>query len=162
MVVAVADLTSQRAQRTRTHSPGSSPDESDVRGLSSAAANQLQQLRFLHEVARLATTARTWDELLETVVDGTRDALHADVSSLYLLDRDGAYLTLAATNGLDRFQISRARVPFGEGVTGRVAATHEPAVIPDVRSDPRFLWVRGIDQRRFVTSMLSVPLTWHD
>ena len=51
---------------------------------------QLDQLRFIHDVARLATTARTWDELLETVVDGTRDALHADVSSLYLLDRDGA------------------------------------------------------------------------
>ena len=54
------------------------------------APDQLDQLRFLHEVAKLATTARTWDELLETVVDGTRDALHADVSSLYLLDRDGA------------------------------------------------------------------------
>ena len=79
------------------------------------ADDQLAQLRFLHEVARLATTAQTWDELLETVVDGTRDALHADVSSLYLLDRDGAYLTLAATNGLDHFQIGRARVPFGEG-----------------------------------------------
>jgi two-component system, OmpR family, sensor histidine kinase KdpD len=95
-------------------------------------------------------------------VDGTRDALHADVSSLYLLDRDGAYLTLAATNGLDRFQIGRARVPFGEGVTGHVAATQRPLVIPDVKADPRFLWVRGIDQRRFVSSMLSVPLTWHD
>src|SRR3954462_14820233 len=124
--------------------------------------DQLDQLRFLHEVARLATTARTWDELLETVVDGTRDALHADVSSLYLLDRDGAYLTLAATNGLDRYQIGRARVPFGEGVTGRVAAAREPLVIPDVRSDPRFLWVRGIDQRRFIASMLSVPLSWND
>src|SRR6476660_9780909 len=124
--------------------------------------DQLDQLRFLHEVARLATTARTWDELLETVVDGTRDALHADVSSLYLLDRDGAYLTLAATNGLDRFQIGRARVPFAEGVTGHVAAEPLPLVIPDVKADPRFLWVRGIDQRRFVASMLSVPLTWHD
>ena len=113
-------------------------------------------------MARLATTARTWDELLETVVDGTRDALHAAVSSLYLLDRDGAYLTLAATNGLDRYQIGRARVPFGEGVTGRVAKTREPLVIPDVGGDPRFLWVRGIDQKRFVASMLSVPLSWHD
>ncbi len=127
-----------------------------------SAADRLDQLRFLHEVARLATTARTWDELLETVVDRTRDVLHADVSSLYLLDRDGAYLTLAATNGLDRFQIGRARVPFGEGVTGRVAAERRPLVIPDVKADPRFLWVRGIDQRRFVASMLSVPLTWRD
>ena len=122
----------------------------------------MDRLGFLHHVLRLATTARTWDELLETVVDGTRDALHAHVSSLYLLDRDGAYLTLAATTGLDRFQIGRARVPFGEGVTGRVAASREPLVIPDVKADTRFLWVRGIDQRRFVASMLSVPLTWHD
>ncbi len=123
---------------------------------------QLKQLRFLYRVARLATTARTWGELLETVVDETRDALNADVSSLYLLDRDDAFLTLAATNGLDRYQIGRARVPYGEGVTGRVAATRQPLVIPDVPSDPRFLWVRGLDQRRFVRSMLSVPLSWHD
>jgi signal transduction histidine kinase len=126
------------------------------------AAEQLERLRFLEHVARLATTARTWDELLETVVDGTRDALHANVSSLYLLDRDGRNLTLAATNGLDKFQIGKARVPFGEGVTGHVAAAREPTVIPDVREDPRFLWVRGLDQRRFVCSMLSVPLLWRD
>jgi len=146
----------------------SSPRSGDGPGPASRArtptsgADQLQQLRFLHEIARLATTARTWDELLETVVDRTRDVLHADVASLYLLDRDGAYLTLAVTNGLDRFQIGRARVPYGEGVTGRVAASRTPLVIPDVKADPRFLWVRGIDQRRFVASMLSVPLTWHD
>ncbi|MEO5918625.1 MAG: HAMP domain-containing sensor histidine kinase [Candidatus Limnocylindrales bacterium] len=130
-----------------------------VRG---SGAEQLEQLRFLHRVARLATTAQTWDDLLDTVVDETRNALHADVSSLYLLDRDGSQLTLAATNGLDRFQIGRARVPFGEGVTGRVAESGVPAVIRDIESDPRFLWVRGIDQRRFITSMLSVPLVWND
>jgi signal transduction histidine kinase len=122
----------------------------------------IAELRFLHRLLGLATTAQTWEELLETVVDGTRDALAASVSSLYLLDRDGTRLTLAATNGLDRFQIGRAVVPFGEGITGRVAASREPMVIPDVAADPRFLWVRGIDQRRFVASMLSVPLTWHD
>ena len=138
------------------------PDPADDPGSAESARDQLEQLRFLHEVARLGTTARTWDELLETVVYRTRDVLHADVSSLYLLDRDGAYLTLVATNGLDRFQIGRARVPFGEGVTGRVAADRKPLVIPDVKADARFLWVRGIDQRRFVASMLSVPLTWHD
>jgi signal transduction histidine kinase len=155
MVLAVTSLrSSPRSDRARDAAP--SPR------VPTTGADQLEQLRFLHEIARLATTARTWDELLETVVDRTRDVLHADVASLYLLDRDGAYLTLAVTNGLDRFQIGRARVPFGEGVTGRVAADRRPLVIPDVKADPRFLWVRGIDQRRFVASMLSVPLTWHD
>ena len=155
MVLAMTSLhSSPRSDRA----PESAPQ---VRAPTSGA-DQLVQLRFLHDIAKLATTARTWDELLETVVDRTRDVLHADVASLYLLDRDGAYLTLAVTNGLDRFQIGRARVPFGEGVTGRVAAERRHLVIPDVKADPRFLWVRGIDQRRFVASMLSVPLTWHD
>jgi signal transduction histidine kinase len=155
MVLAVTSLGSSPRS-------GNDPDRAPQARGPSSGAGQLEQLRFLHEIARLATTARTWDELLETVVDRTRDVLHADVASLYLLDRDGAYLTLAVTNGLDRFQIGRARVPYGEGVTGRVAASREPLVIPDVKADPRFLWVRGIDQRRFVASMLSVPLTWHD
>jgi signal transduction histidine kinase len=146
--------TSPRARNVAKATPGGH--------VPASGAEQLEHLRFLHEIAKLATTARTWDELLETAVDRTRDVLHADVASLYLLDRDGAYLTLAVTNGLDRFQIGRARVPFGEGVTGRVAADRRPLVIPDVKADPRFLWVRGIDQRRFVASMLSVPLTWHD
>src|SRR6188768_2152705 len=153
MPVTSVGSTSSPARATGRRRPGAPQPESN---------DQLEQLRFLHEVARLATTARTWDELLETVVDRTRDVLHADVSSLYLLDRDGAYLTLAATNGLDRYQIGRARVPYGEGVTGYVAAHRRPEVITDVKADPRFLWVRGIDQRRFVSSMLSVPLTWHD
>src|SRR5882672_9256781 len=114
MVMAV---TTVRSSQQSIGAPASAPPIRAPR----SGADQLEQLRFLHDIAKLATTARTWDELLETVVDRTRDVLHADVASLYLLDRDGAYLTLAATNGLDRFQIGRARVPFGEGVTGRVA-----------------------------------------
>ena len=46
-------------------------------------------------------------------------------------------------------------MPYGEGVTGRVAATREPMRIAHVRHDPRFLWVRGIDQRRFIASMFG-------
>ena len=126
------------------------------------AHDPVAQLRFLHELLRLATTAQTWEELLETVVDGTRVALRAQVSSLYLMDRDGTSLTLAATNGMDRHHIGRAAVPFGEGITGRTAASREPIVVDDIAEDPRFLWVRGLDQRRFITSMLSVPLAWHD
>src|SRR5688500_2366449 len=121
MVSAVTTLRSSSPSRGAPHAVRRRPP-------APTGAEGPEQLRFLHEIAKLATTARTWDELLETVVDRTRDVLHADVASLYLLDRDGAYLTLAVTNGLDRFQIGRARVPYGEGVTGRVAADRQPLV----------------------------------
>ena len=148
---APADTSSLAGDTPAPHLPDAPPEHDPV-----------AQLRFLHELLRVATTARTWEELLETVVDGTRVALRAQVSSLYLVDRNGMSLTLAATNGLDRHHIGRAVVPFGEGITGRVAASREPIRVPDISEDPRFLWVRGLDQRRFVVSMLSVPLTWHD
>jgi len=140
-------------------------DRPDPEAPSAGAPDEVDpiaQLRFLHEILRLATTARTWEELLGSVVDGTRDALHADVSSLYLLDRDGGHLTLVATNGLDRHQIGRVVIPIGEGITGTVAASREPVAVLDIAEDQRFLPVRGLDQRRFVSSMLSVPLTWRD
>jgi hypothetical protein len=91
--------------------PPGEPAAGDLARGAAAPSEQLDQLQFLYRIIRLATTASTWDELLETVVDGTRDALQADVSSLYLLDRDGRQLTLAATNGLDRFQIGRPACP---------------------------------------------------
>ncbi|HET7676284.1 MAG TPA: HAMP domain-containing sensor histidine kinase [Candidatus Limnocylindrales bacterium] len=127
----------------------------------SGADRRVQELAFLEEVARLATSARTWDELMVTVVERATAAAGAEVCSLYLVDRDGSGVTLAATNGLDREQIGRARLPLGVGITGRVAQGRRPIVSLDVHRDPRFHWIRGVDQPQF-TSMCSVPLLFND
>ena len=49
---------------------------------------KLRELSFLHEFAKLLTTARNWDELMRTIVDRTTDALSVDVCSVYLMERD--------------------------------------------------------------------------
>jgi signal transduction histidine kinase len=125
------------------------------------AERKLRELEFLHEFAKLLTTASNWDELMRTIVDRTTTALDVEVCSVYLLDRDGASLRLAATNGLDRDQVGHVTLELGEGLTGRAALIHRPVASPDVRTDPRFKWVPGFDQSQF-TSMLSVPLPWSD
>src|SRR5512146_393682 len=124
-------------------------------------ASRLEELEFLAEVARLVGSARTWDELMGTIVDRATAAAQAEVCSLYLLDRDGAGVTLAATNGLDPEQVGVARLPLGVGITGIVAATRKPIASPNVKSDERFHFIRGVDQPKF-TSMCSVPLIWND
>ncbi len=96
-----------------------------------------------------------------TIVDRTTAAVQAEVCSLYLLDRDGQGVTLAATNGLPRDQIGVARLPLGVGITGRVAMTRRPIVSVDVSRDERFYWIPGVDEPRY-TSMCSVPLVWND
>ena len=69
----------------------------------------LRELSFLHEFAQLATQARDWDELMQTVVDRTREALHVEVCSFYLLDHGTDRLTLAATNGLDQEHVGQGQ-----------------------------------------------------
>ena len=122
---------------------------------------RLRELAFLHDIAQLATLARDWDELMRTIVDRTTVAMNVRVCSFYLADRDRTRLTLAATNGLDRTQVGRVSLAFGEGITGRVAATRRPIAVEDVTTDRRFSWVRGFDIED-LHAMLSVPLVWHE
>src|SRR5919201_6788272 len=121
----------------------------------------LHELSFLHEVARLASSARDWDEMLRVVIDRTTDAMRAEVSSLYLLERSEGLLRLVATNGLNRGGIGRATLRLGEGIVGWVATARVPLAARDVRTEPRWKWVPEVDEKRFV-SMLSVPVITRD
>ncbi len=98
---------------------------------------------------------------MRMIVDRTISALDVQVCSVYLIERDGTNLRLAATNGLDRDQIGRVTLGLGEGLTGLAAQLGKPVASPDVRVDSRFLWVPGFDESQY-TSMLSVPLPWND
>lgn len=126
-----------------------------------AVEQQLAELRFLQRMIQLVTTARTWDELMRIVVDRATRAMDSEVCSLYLLDRDGNGLTLAATNGVDRQHIGVARLHVGQGLTGIAADTRQPVVSARMHEDPRCAWIRGVDHERF-TSLLAVPLLWNE
>ncbi len=124
-------------------------------------ARGLEEMTFLAEVARLAASARTFAELMGTIIDRARAAARADVCSIYLMDRDGTGVTLAATDGLDQDAVGRARLALGEGLTGLAARERTPVTSVDVNIDPRFAWIREVDQARY-TSMCSVPMIWND
>ena len=125
-----------------------------------ATDTKVRELAFLHEIAQLATQARDWDELMRSIVDGTTAAMGVEVCSFYLADGDRTRLTLAATNGLDRSQVGKVSLAWGEGITGRVAASRRAIAVEDVTRDERFAWVRGFDMEG-LAGMLSVPLVWH-
>lgn len=126
-----------------------------------ATERRLDELTFLADVARMAASARTFEELMGTILDRARAAARADVCSIYLMDRDRTGLTLAATDGLDQEAVGRARLAMGEGLTGHAALQRAPVTSIDVNVDPRFAWIREVDQARY-TSMCSVPMLWGD
>ena len=98
---------------------------------------------------------------MRSIVDGTTAAMGVEVCSFYLADHERMRLTLAATNGLDRSQVGRISLAWGQGITGRVADSRTPIAVEDVTDDDRFAWVRGFDVEA-LRGMLSVPLEWHD
>jgi len=136
-------------------------DPSSPAPASPAASGRVDQLAFLHEFAQLLTEARDWDELMQRLVDRTTVALGVEVCSFYLLDRDGARLTLAATNGLDAHQVGKVSLAVGQGITGQAASSRRAVATRDVTTDPHFSWVRGFDVHG-LHAMLSMPLLWNE
>jgi signal transduction histidine kinase len=124
-------------------------------------ARRLRELTFLERVARASATASDHTALLRSIVDETTVATETQVCSLYLWDDSERVLTLTATNGLAESGIGRVKLGLGEGVTGWVAAQRRPLAVPDVRAEPRFVWVPNLDQEQF-SSMLSVPILSRD
>ena len=122
---------------------------------------KLTELSFLHDITQLASSTRDWDEMLRIIIDRTTDAMGAEVSSLYLVERREGLLRLVASNGLNPRAIGKATLRIGEGITGWVANARVPLVVRDVHAEPRWKFVPSVDVDRF-TSMLSVPLVIRD
>jgi signal transduction protein with GAF and PtsI domain len=125
--------------------------------LSRSEVGGTAELDFLRRL--LAGTSEEADNqaLLKAVIDKTREATGTQVCSLYLWHEDSKRLMLTATNGLATEGIGIVSMRLGKGVTGWVAENRRALVVPDTREEPRFHWIPGLDQERFV-SMLSVPV----
>ncbi|HEY3195318.1 MAG TPA: GAF domain-containing protein [Candidatus Dormibacteraeota bacterium] len=116
-----------------------------------------RELSFLVRLAQAAASTQKPDELLELIIREATSAMGTDVCSIYLLTPRGHELLLTATNGLNESMVGRVVMKVGEGITGWVAETRRPAVVPDVGQEPHWKWVPGLDEDRF-RSMLSVPI----
>jgi sugar diacid utilization regulator/putative methionine-R-sulfoxide reductase with GAF domain len=125
--------------------------------LESDSSLAARELSFLVRLAQAAASTQKPDELLDLIIDETTSAMGTDVCSMYLLTPPGRDMLLTATNGLNERMVGKAVMRVGEGVTGWVAETRRPAVVPDVNEEPHWKWVPGLDEDRF-RSMLSVPI----
>lgn len=117
----------------------------------------IRELDFLQRLAQAAATTQEPGELVELIIRETTSAMDTDVCSMYLLQAGGREVLLVATNGLNESMVGRVKMRLGEGITGWVADTRRPAVVPDVNREPHWKWVAGLDEERF-RSMLSVPI----
>jgi sigma-B regulation protein RsbU (phosphoserine phosphatase) len=123
--------------------------------------SRARELALVKRVTERLVASLDFREALETLIDGATELLGVERGSLLLLDDDGANLRIEVARGIDRLVVERTRVPLGQGLAGRVAATGEPIVTRDVRELPGFEInpAQAADYSDF--SALCVPLTLH-
>ncbi len=101
------------------------------------------------------------DVLLETIVRTAAETVGAEAGSILLNDEDQK-LRFRTAFGTKASAVKPLVVDTGEGIAGWTAASGRPAVVNDVRADPRFD-ARFDEATGFVThSVLCVPLQFED
>src|SRR2546425_5391794 len=147
-------VSSRKLSRMRVMTGAARTNPIDLESDGSLAARELS---FLVKLAQAAASTQKPDELLDLIIGEATSAMGTDVCSLCLVTSPGRELLLTATNGLNVKMVGKVVMRVGEGITGWVAETRRPAVVPDVSKEPHWKWVPGLDEDRF-QSMLSVPI----
>ena len=110
---------------------------------------------FINEIAEAVVAVLDPRELIAVTADKVRQLLDADDASLLLLDRDTGALSFEVASG-EGGPRKCLKLERGQGVGGWVAEHGKPALVDDVRSDPRF--TVGALRDFEVRSVVAVPL----
>ncbi|NLP09109.1 SpoIIE family protein phosphatase [bacterium] len=133
--------------------------ESRIRSLEA----RITRLSSLMEVSALINSTLDLEEVLGHVMEKAQSVMHAEASSVMLINPETDRLECKLALGEVGDQVAQVlHLEKGQGVAGWVWAQDQPLLVPDVARDPRFF--RQIDQQSgFRTrSILAAPLRVKD
>jgi len=114
-----------------------------------------EHVRRLQSVTDAALAHLRLDELLDALLDRTRQILEVDTCAILLLDEDTNELVAHAALGIEEELEQGVRVPVGAGFAGRIAAEKRPVILDDV--DHAYV-LNPLLREKGIKSMLGVPL----
>ncbi len=119
------------------------------------------QLAAVRDISRAIAEARDLDETLDLITRRTTQIMQVESCSIYLYNKSGEKLVLAATTGLKKEGIGKVSLPKGEGLTGWAAEHREAIAVHNAITDPRFYRVIGSGESKF-SSLMASPLVSHN
>ena len=119
----------------------------------------VEELSFLYDISQLLESSLELSQVIQPVIDTIASSLHIVQGAITLLDRRTGEISIEASCGLSTSQRSKGRYQIGEGITGKVVASGQREIIPDISVDPRFLNRTGIEHNNQRTiSFLCIPI----
>ena len=112
-------------------------------------------LDFLLEVSTATSESLDLDRIMANVAASVKEVIPYDLFAILLYSELQRGLSIRYSIG-HREEIVRSLVlPLGEGITGSAAASRQPIMVPDVRSDPRYLTALDAVQSELAVPMLA-------
>ncbi len=100
---------------------------------------QDSELEILYRISQTMAHQHDVTTLLNEVLDILETEMGMLRGTLTLNRPDSDLFVIEASRGLTAEEQKRGQYRLGEGITGRVAKTMKPILIPDIQKDPRFL-----------------------
>jgi len=137
---------------------GPNPVTNPMAGLDSR--REVQELKLLFDISRSLGQSMDLRNVVPPILDAMSKHMGMMRGTITLLNRVTGELFIEAAHGLSESEQERGRYTLGEGVTGRVVATGQPAVVPRISEEPQFLDRTGARKSlsRQDISFICVPI----
>ncbi|MBA4387770.1 MAG: sigma-54-dependent Fis family transcriptional regulator [Verrucomicrobia bacterium] len=97
------------------------------------------ELGILYRISQAMLHQHDVSALLNDVLDILETEMGMSRGTLTMRRPDGDVFVIEAARGLSTEETQRGQYKLGEGITGQVAKTKKPIVVPDISRDRRFL-----------------------
>jgi two-component system, NtrC family, sensor histidine kinase KinB len=122
---------------------------------------QLKITRLLNDASQVINSTLDLDQIMQALLAQMNEFLQAEAVSIALVDNDTGELVYKVGEGVGSAQIIGLRVPANQGISGWVMQHNAPALVNNMREDPRFF--RAGDQRtgHKTEAMICAPIQVH-
>jgi GAF domain-containing protein len=142
------------------------PDVAELQQQIEELQRQLQEevgtLNQLIQVTTQLNSTLNLNALLQLIMTSAAELLHAETSSLMLVDEETQELTFEVATGEPGEEVVKYRVPPGQGIAGWVVENAKPLVIDNPSEDPRFYGTIDKSIGFETRDILAVPLIVKD
>ncbi len=121
---------------------------------------EVKELILLYEISQALQQSMDLRAVLKPVLKMMATHMGMLRGTITILDRDTGEIYIEEAYGLSRSQMEKGRYRLGEGVTGKVVQTGQPAVVPRISEEPLFLNRTGARRklRKKDISFICVPI----
>lgn len=118
------------------------------------------KLKVLYEVSLILGQALQLEKSLDKILKVLAESLRMKRGTVTIIDDETGILNIMASHGLTPAEKDKGRYRLGEGVTGRIFASGEPFIVPDIAREPLFLGKTGArSMEKGKISFIGVPIS---